>query len=146
MLEAVKVWPSKGRARGKVGATANLDSSCARRLCNTAGRGEETGFQVEQRNRSRKQEREIAALKPLDNKDPIQGHSEAERFGVPHFLATQYLRTKGIKPQFPNGIVSSVSFVSTTNTARSLAGFVLLALALTPWRSPGSSEKLCPAS
>jgi CRP-like cAMP-binding protein len=67
------------------------------------------------------------------------------RIGVPHFLATQYLRTKGIKPQFPNGIVSSVSFVSTTNTARSLAGFVLLALALTPWRSPGSSEKLCPA-
>src|SRR5438876_3363031 len=48
------------------------------------------------------------------------------------------------KPQFPNGIVSSVSFVSTTNTARSLAGFDLLALALTPWRSPGSSEKLCP--
>jgi hypothetical protein len=61
-----------------------------------------------------------------------KGHSEAERFGVPHFLATQYLRTKGIKPQFPNGIVSSVSFVSTTNTARSLAGFDLLALALTP--------------
>ena len=52
---------------------------------------------------------------------------------------------KGIKAQFPHGIVSSVSFVSTTNTARSLAGFVLLALALTPWRSPGSSEKLCPA-
>ncbi len=47
--------------------------------------------------------------------------------------------------QFPNGIVSSVSFLSTTNTARSLAGFVLLALALTTWRSPGSSEKLCPA-
>src|SRR5262249_22999407 len=34
---------------------------------------------------------------------------------------------EGINPQFPNGIVSSVSFVSTTNTARSLAGFVLLA-------------------
>ena len=74
-----------------------------------------------------------------------KGHSEAERFGVPLFLATQYLGTKGIKPQFPNGIVSSVSFVSTTNTARSLAGFDLLALALTAWRSPGSSEKLCPA-
>jgi hypothetical protein len=29
-------------------------------------------------------------------------------------------------------MVSSVSFVSTTNTARSLAGFVVLALALTP--------------
>jgi hypothetical protein len=24
-----------------------------------------------------------------------KGRSEAERFGVPHFLATQYLRTKG---------------------------------------------------
>src|SRR6266403_1638122 len=71
-LRAVKVWPGKGRGRGKVGATANLDSSCARRLCNTAGRGEETGFQIEQRNRSRKQEREIAALKPLDNEKPIQ--------------------------------------------------------------------------
>ena len=72
VLRAVKVWPGKGRARGKVSATANLDSSCARRLCNTAGRGEETGFQIEQRNRSRKQEREIAALKPLDNEKPIQ--------------------------------------------------------------------------
>jgi hypothetical protein len=50
VLGAVKVWPGKDRARGKVGATANLDSSCARRLCNTAGRGEETGFHVEQRN------------------------------------------------------------------------------------------------
>src|SRR6516165_8336760 len=46
------------------------------------------------------------------------------------------------EPQFPNGIVSSVSFVSTTNTARSFADFVLLALALMTWRSPGSSEKL----
>ena len=33
--------------------------------------------------------------------------------------------------QFPIGVVSSVSFVSTTNTARSFAGFVLLAFALT---------------
>ena len=39
---------------------------------------------------------------------------------------------ESIKLQFPNGIVSSVSFVSTTNTARSLAGCVSLALALTP--------------
>ena len=50
VLEAVKVWPGKATACRKVGATANLDSSCARRLCDTAGRGEETGFQVEQRN------------------------------------------------------------------------------------------------
>ena len=32
-----------------------------------------TGFQVEQRNCSRKQGREIATLKSLDNKNPIQG-------------------------------------------------------------------------
>jgi hypothetical protein len=56
VLEAVKVWPGKGGVRRKVGATANLDSSCARRLCNIAGRGEETGLQVEQRNRSRKKD------------------------------------------------------------------------------------------
>jgi hypothetical protein len=29
VLEAVKVWPGKGGVRRKVGATANLDSSCA---------------------------------------------------------------------------------------------------------------------
>ena len=50
VLGTVKVWPSVSGACRKVGATANLDSSCARRLCNTAGRGEETGFQVEQKN------------------------------------------------------------------------------------------------
>ena len=72
------------------------------------------------------------------------GHTDA-RTSAAHFLVTQYRRTKAIKPQFPNGVVSSVSFVSTTNTARSLAGCVSLALALTPWRSLGSSEKLCPA-
>ena len=66
-----------------------------------------------------------------------------KRVSVPHFL--EALRARGIKPQFPNGVVSCVSFVSTTNTARSLAGSVSLALALTAWRSPGISEKLCPA-
>ena len=86
VLRAVKVWPGKGRGRGKVGATANLDSSCARRLCNTAGRGEETGFQIEQRNRSRKQEARKIALKPLDNKSPIQGLARPET--RPAFLAT----------------------------------------------------------
>jgi hypothetical protein len=50
VLEAVKVWPGKGGACCKVGATANLDSSCARRRERSAGRNEETGFQIEQRN------------------------------------------------------------------------------------------------
>ena len=50
-----------------------------------------------------------------------------------------------IEPYFPNGVVSSVSLVSTMNTASSLAGSVSLPLALTSWRSPGISEKLSPA-
>ena len=76
--------------------------------------------------------------------------------------ATQMRRVplrKLLEPQFPNGIVSSVSFVSTTNTARSLAGtlseIVLLAIAegsgsrsaritwrATPRRRPSSSAGL----
>jgi hypothetical protein len=37
------------------------------------GRDEETGFQSNKETRSRKQERKITALKPLDNQSPIQG-------------------------------------------------------------------------
>jgi len=44
VLEAVKVWPGKGGACRKVGATANLDSFCARRRERSAGRDEETGL------------------------------------------------------------------------------------------------------
>jgi hypothetical protein len=45
---------------------------------------------------------------------------------------------------FSYGVVSSFSSVSTTNTASSLAGLVLLAFSLTLCRSPGISEKLSP--
>jgi hypothetical protein len=38
VLEAVKVWPGKGEACRKVGATANLDSFCAHRPQRFAGR------------------------------------------------------------------------------------------------------------
>jgi hypothetical protein len=44
VLGAVKVWPNKGGECRKVGATANLDSFCARRPERSAGRDEETGF------------------------------------------------------------------------------------------------------
>jgi hypothetical protein len=58
-------------------------------FCDAAGRDEETGFQIEQRNtlikKARKQEKEIAALnlKPLDNENPIQAMvvSVAEKAG-----------------------------------------------------------------
>ena len=65
------MWPGKGGVCRKVGATANLDSSCARRLCNTAGRGEETGLQVEQRNRSRKKDAPLRNR--LTKKAPYKG-------------------------------------------------------------------------
>jgi hypothetical protein len=71
VLEAVKVWPVKVRVRRKVGATANLDRFSARRLCNIAGRGEETVLQVEQRNQSRKQEK-CAALNRLTKTPPYK--------------------------------------------------------------------------
>lgn len=44
VLEAVKVWPSNGGACRKVGATANLDSFCARQRKRRAGRDEETAL------------------------------------------------------------------------------------------------------
>src|ERR1700730_6474000 len=50
VLEAVKVWPGKLGACRKLGAAAKLDSSCPRRRPPTAGRDEETGFEIEQRN------------------------------------------------------------------------------------------------
>jgi hypothetical protein len=50
VLELSKVWPGKGGACSQSGVTANLDSSCARRPERTAGRDEETGFEIEQRN------------------------------------------------------------------------------------------------
>ncbi len=40
VLEGVKVWPGKAGLCRKVGATANLDSSCARRRERSAGRDE----------------------------------------------------------------------------------------------------------
>jgi hypothetical protein len=44
VLEAVKVWPGKGEACREVGASANLDTSCARRHGQSAGQDEETVF------------------------------------------------------------------------------------------------------
>jgi hypothetical protein len=54
VLGAVKVWPGERGACCKAGATANLDSSCARRRERIADRDEETVCQIEQRNRGKK--------------------------------------------------------------------------------------------
>ena len=73
VLEAVKVWPRKGEACRKVGAPANLDSSCARRPGAAAGRDEETGFQIEQRNR-RMTKTCVALPNSLTKEAPYKGH------------------------------------------------------------------------
>jgi hypothetical protein len=49
VLEAVKVWPGKGEACRKVGATANLHSFCAPRRQRCAGRDEETNIEIKSR-------------------------------------------------------------------------------------------------
>ena len=64
---------------------------------------------------------------------PVQNLTHRFFDGSKHFLYCNFtvgshhsaVASSSSKAQFPNGIVNSVSFVSTTNTARSLAGFVL---------------------
>ena len=70
MLEAVKVWPGKGGACRKVGVTANLDSSCARRLERSADRDEETAFRS---NKETGEEKKGALPNLLDKKAPYKG-------------------------------------------------------------------------
>src|SRR4029453_14677692 len=80
---------------------------------------------------------EVPALGRCQHEKAIRLRRRAERQrdanpkGPRHRLL---LLSGGARPQFPKGIVSTVSFVSTTNTASSLAGSVSLALALTAWR------------
>jgi hypothetical protein len=51
VLEAVKVWPGNAGACRKVGATANLDSFCARQRKRSGRVGtKKRGSQIEQRN------------------------------------------------------------------------------------------------
>jgi hypothetical protein len=56
VLEAVKVWPGKGEACRKVGATANLDSFCAHRRQLCAGRDEETDFEDQIKKQTKKKD------------------------------------------------------------------------------------------
>ena len=86
------------------------------------------------------------ALSPVPPAVRVQPARRSPRWSRRHSSLSFISRECSRRRPHSNGVVSSVSFVSTTNTARSLAGCVSLALALTPWRSPGSSEKLCPAS
>ena len=77
VLEAVKVWPGKGGACHEVGATANLDSSCARPP------GEARVGTKKRALRSNKETDEgqkiCRSSELLDKKSPIQGTSGANR-------------------------------------------------------------------
>ena len=68
MLEAVKVWPGKGEACRKVGATANLDSFCAHRRQRCAGRDEEADFEINSEGK-----RCAALANSLTKKAPYKG-------------------------------------------------------------------------
>ena len=71
VLGSIKARPGNDGACGQRRATAGLDSPCARRPPTHVGRGEETGFQVEQKNwyEGSGECREIV----LDFESPIQG-------------------------------------------------------------------------
>src|SRR5271156_3946909 len=71
VLGSIKARPGNDGACGQRRAMADLDSPCARRPPTHVGRGEETGFQVEQRNwyQGSGECREIV----LDFQSPIQG-------------------------------------------------------------------------
>ena len=71
MLEAVKVWPGKGEACRKVGATANLDSFCAHRPQRCAGRDEEGTLRSNQETDEGK--RCAALANSLTKKAPYKG-------------------------------------------------------------------------
>jgi hypothetical protein len=72
VLEAVKARPGKLGACRKVGAAANLDSSCARRRQRTAVRDEETALRS---NKETDEGQKICrSCELLDKKGPIQGN------------------------------------------------------------------------
>jgi putative SOS response-associated peptidase YedK len=64
------IWTGKGGVCRKVGATANLDSSCARRLERSADRDEETAFRS---NKETGEEKKGALPNLLDKKAPYKG-------------------------------------------------------------------------
>src|SRR5277367_1232541 len=76
VLGSIKARPGNDGACGQRRAMADLDSPCARRPPTHVGRGEETGFQVEQRNwyQGSGECREIV----LDFESPIQGRDRGQ--------------------------------------------------------------------
>jgi hypothetical protein len=74
VLRAVKIWPGKGTGRGKVGATDNLDGSWRPSafaiLRRTKKRNCRSYKETDQESK-----KEIAALKALDNRKPIQAQA-----------------------------------------------------------------------
>jgi hypothetical protein len=76
VLEAVKVWPGNGEARRKVGATANLDSFCARQRKRRAGRDEETALRS---NKETDERKDAPTCRPLKRRVLDKAHTRKPR-------------------------------------------------------------------
>ena len=79
----------------------------------------------------------MARLDGNQENPDVSGLSEGERFPL--------IETSAHSSYSLTGVVRFLSSVSTTKTASSFAGSVLLALRLTGWLEPGVSKKLAPA-
>lgn len=77
VLKAVKVWSGNGGACRKVGATANLDSFCARQRKRSAGRDEETALRSNKETDEGKDAPTYRLLKRLLDK----AHTRKPRWG-----------------------------------------------------------------
>ena len=76
VLEAVKVWPGDGGACRKVGATANLDSFCARQRERSVGRDEETALRS---NQETDEGRDAPTCRPLKRRVLTKAHTRKPR-------------------------------------------------------------------
>ena len=78
VLEAVKVWPGNGGACRKIGATANLDSFCARQRKRSAGRDEET---ARKSNKETDEGKRCVDLSPVETPLLDKAHTRKPRWG-----------------------------------------------------------------
>src|SRR4249919_583958 len=87
VLGAVKARPGNARSCGQRRATAGHDSPCARRPPTRVGRGEETGFQVEQRNGMKEGRKWRLREMCLTSRAPYKGEKPAD---LPVMLPTRF--------------------------------------------------------
>jgi hypothetical protein len=79
VLAAVKAWPGNiGAARTDL-ATASLDRGSTRGQCQTAGRDEETGFKVDQRNKTVRKGISVTPLQTVPAVVPLSSGRRSQK-------------------------------------------------------------------